>query len=287
MDLNQMLMDNGYNPYSMPDRDFVPLAIVWQNDKKKFVRVGMLSDFLEFSEGLPRPDTPKLSDTEDKQEFAGVSGSKIDASFGISLLKNMFAQMGLISLSTKINFNKIDKIELSYNNVKSDSVDPSQIAHYIKSPPANPPKDDIISDQLVVNRTFIIFDILRSNSFKVKCYSKETADAITQVNIINNIVKDDSTIKITKESDTTLNFTGPGYQTFALRVRPFWIIKDDKGNKKFYFKAKPPSIFENIVGLLTTSRTKSPDRDAGYDSTPWKYPNDSVVFPTGSFFNFD
>ena len=308
LDLYKVLEENGYNPYSMPDRDFVPLAIVRQNDKKKFERVGLLPKFVEFPKDIPKPEDPKFLPPEKKSDFSALSTSQIDASLGLSLLKNIFAQMAVSSLSTTIKFNKINKVELSYTDVISDSIDPVDIASYIDSP-ATPPESDMISDQLEENNTYIIYDILKSDSFTVTCHAQEMADAITEVNIIKNILKDEGKINIQQESDTSLSFKGPGYQTFAIRIRPFWITRDNTGKKMFFFKSRPPSWNERLgIGHLFTQgrsgpspaarqpQSSAPPADSRNTYLPrhtWSAPpadrtiGDSVVLPTGSFYSFD
>jgi hypothetical protein len=261
-ELYKFLEENGYNPYSMPDRDFVPLTIVRKNDRGKYTREGSLEDFVEFPSGSPSPEKPPCLPPEEKPEFSMMSSEQIDASLGINLLKNIFAHMDLSSFSTNITFNKVNKMELSYNNVVSDSVDPVKIAKYI-SPPATPSS---VSDQLEVNRTFIIYDILRSNSFQIKCYAKEMADAKTEIIVIKNALQDQSKITITQESDNSLSFKGSGYLTFALRIRPFWVSE----NNTFFFKAPRPSI----LGRFMMVRREQPIRD-------------SVLLPRGAFYSFD
>jgi len=293
-DLYKILEENGYNPYSMPDRDFIPLAIVRQNDKKKFERVGLLPKFVKFPKDIPKPKKPKLLKPEKKPDFSAISTSQIDASLGLSLLKNIFAQMDISSLSTEIKFEKINKVELSYTDVISDSIDPVDIATYIDSP-ATPPESDMISDQLEQNNTYIIYDILKSDSFTIKCHAEENADAVTEVNIIKNILKDDSKINIQQGSDTSLSFKGPGCQTFAIRIRPFWIIKDNAGKKAFFFKTTPPSFFERFSRTIFRSTTMGGGSE-GRTKLPQDIPSarragssmgDSVILPTGSFYRFD
>ena len=293
-DLYKVLEENGYNPYSMPDRDFVPLAIVRQNDKKKFERVGLLQKFVKFPKDFPKPEDPKLSEPEKKPDFSSISTSKIDASLGLSLLKNIFAQMDVSSLSTTIKFNKINKIELAYTNVISESIDPVDIATYIDDP-ATPPESDMITDLLEKNNTFIIYDILKSDSFTIKCHAEEMADAVTEVNIIKNILKVESKITIQEGADTSLSFKGPGYQTFALRIRPFWVIKDTSGKKMFFFKSKLPSLFDKFKGSIFKSTSRG-ERSSGRSDLPQRSSQDrpsgrtikdSVVLPAGSFYRFD
>lgn len=282
-DLNSLLIENGYNPYSMPDRDFVPLAVVRQNQKKTFERVGLLSEFVEFPANAKKPDPVALS-TERKSEFSSVFTAQVDASLGASLLKNIFAQIGETSASTKIKFDKVDKIELSYTNVLSDCVDPVRIAKYL-TPPAAPPASDLVAGLLRPNYTFLIYDILKSNSFTVKCHAKEEAGSKTDVSMLKDIVKTDSTITITEESDTSLTFKGADFQTFALRIYPFW-IRDKGGEKGFFFQPKPPSFFDAIGGMFT-----SPSRGMGggdmapkRERAPGKMRKDSYVLPEGYFY---
>jgi hypothetical protein len=293
-DLYKVLEENGYNPYSMPDRDFVPLAIVRQNEKKKFERVGLLPKFVKFPKDIVKPEDPKLLEPEKKPDFSAISTSQIDASLGLRLLKNIFAQMDVSSLSTAITFNKINKVELSYTNVISDSIDPVDIASYIDFP-ATPPESDLISDQLEKNNTYIIYDILKSDSFTVTCHAQEKADAVTEVTIIKNILKDESKINLQQGSDTSLSFKGPGYQTFAIRIRPFWITRDNTGKKTFFFKSKPPSFFEKFTHSLSRPTTRDDSSD-GRTTVPQQIPSarpagksigESVILPTGSFYNFD
>jgi hypothetical protein len=203
---------------------------------------------------------------EDKPDFSSVGTSKIDASIGLYFLKNMFSQMGALSLSSAIQFSKINKIELSYINVKSEAVDPVKIAHYIDIP-ATPSKSEIICDQLEADKTYIIYDILKSDSFSMACYANEKADAKTEVDIIKKIVKDESDITMNRESDNTIIFKGADYQTFAIRVRPFWITEDKTGKKSFYFKPRRRSWFERsgilnwFQGTIKGSESLTIDRE--------------------------
>jgi len=293
-ELNKLLEENGYNPYSMPDRDFVPLAIVKKNEYDRFVRKGLLPDFVQFPPGTFCRE-PQCLPPENKPQFSNTNTSQLDASLGVSLLRNIFAQIGLGSFTTNITFNKVKKIELSYNNVISDSIDTVQIAKYI-SPPAAPPPPGRVLDELEVKRTYIIYDILKSNSFKIKCYSKDAAGAKTEIEALKNIFKDQSNINITYETDNSLIFEGPGYQTFAVRIRPFWVNREDNS---FFFKERIPSIFDNIWGRLKgvgpMGRSPVPSRGFDYASLPGSEPSplpeieiqDDVLFPPGAFYKFD
>jgi hypothetical protein len=284
-DLYSVLDANGYNPYSMPDRDFVPLAVVRQNEKKKFERVGLLPKFVTFPDNVPKPPDPALLPPEKKPDFSSLSTAQIDASFGLNLMKNIFAQMDGAGFSTVIRFDKVNKVELSYTNVISDSIDPVDIAAFIDAPAA-PPQSNMITDQLEANNTYVIYDILKSDSFTVKCHAKETADAVTEVNVIKTVLKDESRINIQQESETSLSFSGPNFQTFALRIRPFWIMKDKTGKKQFFFRSKPPSFLERIG--ISPPRTRGVGRGGSSSgSPPGRMVGDSFVLPAGSFYQFD
>lgn len=147
MDLYSVLEANGYNSYSMPDRDFVPLVVVWMNPNKKFERIGMLPRFVSFPANMLQRSQPVVLPPKPKPIFSSIRTALIDASFGLNFLKNIFAQMGVADFSTKIKFSKVNKIEISYSNVMSDSVDPVDIAAYIDAP-ATPAESQMIASQL-------------------------------------------------------------------------------------------------------------------------------------------
>lgn len=279
-DLFSELTANGYNPFSMPDRDFVPLAVLRQNKQKKFERVGMLPKFVAFSKDTERPADPAPLEPENKAEFSSVFTKKMDASMGVGILKNIFSAMIKTDISTKINFNKVNQVELAYNNVVSDTVDPAEIAAFLDE--GQPVKAGLVADLLEPDKTFVAFDTLRSDAFTVRCHAAEKADAVTEVNVLKDVINTDSTIKITEETDTSLTFKGPGFQTFATRVYAFWIVTK-AGKRSFLFQKDPPSWFESVGLSLGPSRGMDGKKEHKPEGRMMK---GSYVLPEGSFFRF-
>ncbi len=284
-DLNSLLIENGYNPYSMPDRDFVPLAVVRQNANRKFERVGMLPDFVDFPANAQKPDPAPLP-REKKPEFSSVFTTRIDATLGASLLKNTFARLGETGASSKIKFNKVNKVELSYTNVVSDCIDPVRIAKYLDVP-AKPVKGEMAASQLEPNKTFVVYDTLKSDSFTVRCHAEEEADARTEVSMIKDVVKTESTINIREESDTSLTFRGEEFQTFALRIYPFW-IKDKGGKKAFFFQSKPPTFLDTVGSIFKAAPRdgmgRGSDAEPARKRAPGQMKAGSYVLPEGYFY---
>lgn len=280
-DLFSELNANGYNPYSMPDRDFVPLAVLRQNRQKKFERVGLLQKFVEFPKDAPRPADPAPLAPENRAEFSSLFTRQMDASIGTGILKNILSATVQTDISAKINLNKVDKIEIAYNNVVSDTVDPTEIAAYLDA--GRPVKPGILADLLVPDRTFVAYDTLRSDSFSVRCHAGEKADAVTEVNVLKDVLKTESSIKISEETDTSVTFRGPGFQTFATRVYPFWIATK-AGKRSFLFRPEPPSWFESAGLSFGPSRGAG---DGGREHKPeGKMVKGSYVMPEGAFFRF-
>jgi hypothetical protein len=284
-DLFQQLSDNGYNPYSMPDRDFVPLAVLLQGKEKTFERMGMLPQFVEFPPHTPRPADPVALPPEAKAGFNSLFTSRIDASIGAGILKNIFSALAMTDISTKINFKRVNKVELSFNNVISDTVDPVEIAAYLDK--GKPVRPGLTAGQLVPKKTFVAYDTLKSDSFTIKCHADEKADAVTEVNVLKNVLSANSKIKITEKTDTSISFSGPGFQTFAFRMWAFWIVTK-AGRRSFLFQKDPPGWLEDIFGIA-----KGPSRGGGTAGAAQpKQPagrmvGDSFVLPTGTFFRFD
>jgi hypothetical protein len=280
-DLFSELKANGYNPYSMPDRDFVPLAVLWQNKQKKFERVGLLQKFVEFSKDTPRPSDPHPLDPENKAEFSSIFTKQMDASIGAGILKNIFSAAVKTDISTKINFTKVDKVEIAYNNVVSDAIDPVEIAAFLDA--GQPVKPGHVADLLEPNRTFVAYDTLRSDSFTVKCHAEEKADAVTEVSVLKNVIKTDSTIKMSEETDTSLTFKDLGFQAFAIRVYPFWIMTKS-GKRSFFFQPEPPSWFDSVVHSMGS--TRGPGSGVKEHRPEGSMVNKSYVLPEGAFFRF-
>jgi hypothetical protein len=282
-DLNEVLKENGYNPYSMPDPDFVPLAIVQKNKYGKFERAGVISDFVKFPPGLQRQEP--IPQTQDGAvSFYSSSTQKMEASIGLNFLQNILSRLKVASLNIGITDNTFSQVELSYPNVKSDSVDIVHIEEYIDSP-AYPKTTDILAK----NVSYVINDILKSNSFNIAFHSGETASSSTAVDLLKECLKTNGAITITHESDNAITFEGPTYQTFALRVRPFWTLGVGK-DRKFYFGAQPPS-FWNFFGIYKGGRSyRSGGSSSGSSHESLTRKNnslaESVVFPESSFYSF-
>lgn len=120
----------------------------------------------------------------------------------------------------------------------------------------------------------------------MNCHAAETADAATEMSVIMNTLKDESSINLQQESDTSLSFKGPGFQTFAIRIRPFWITTDPSNKKQFYFRSSPPSMLDRFKHRGPVMRGGSRSAESHERLTGEDIAN-SLVLPVGSFYRFE
>jgi hypothetical protein len=205
---------SAYEVVPDPDMDLSPLSIIDEH----FTKIGDLWDFIDFTSEVQAPDIKRNEKKIDRNQ---VFVNTTDADLHVGLLNKFFSNLGLSSADFKINFNETKKIEMKFDNVLSDSTFPVKIAEYIGKGQftSNDEKIKLVDKHA---KTFLLFDIIKSNSISVKLMNAQGAGAKTDISIIKDIGEIGSHIQIDEKGDTIITYAYPEPLTIGVKQYGFW-----------------------------------------------------------------
>jgi len=213
--------NTGYCIARNPDADVGPLSVIDRSGK----RIGSVSDFINFPPNVKKPDIKK---DESKPNLSQVSVYSSDGEFAVGFLKNILQFFYFGSLSASVKWDSSTIAQMTFNNVLSDSVSseglssPVQIAKYIQ-------QGSITDEKMVLDfidkkrESFLVFDIIKSNSFTITFNKGRAAKSRTLINYLKNTASVKGTAKIEENNDFTLTYSQDKPLTVGTQQYDFWI----------------------------------------------------------------
>ena len=217
--------DSGYDIVPDPDEDITPLSIIDDSGTP----IGDISDFFDFPADVTPPVIKK---NEPKSDLSQVSVTSTDANLNIGILKNILPSFSIGSFSTSIQFEKANIAEMKFINVLSDSVLPVKIVKYIQ-------KGSLTNEKMILDfidekrKTFLVFDIAKSNSFTITLIKSEDAESKTAIDFLKSIASVKGDAKIGQKDAVVLTYSKEKPLTFGTKQYPFYVEKTLLGNTVF------------------------------------------------------
>ncbi|MEN6609987.1 MAG: hypothetical protein ABFC24_04030 [Methanoregulaceae archaeon] len=220
--LGMIGQDTGYDFIPNPDEDIRPLTII----NKSYDPIGRLDHFFSF----PAGEDLTVKTEENKPDITQATVKGTDASLDAGLLKNILSVFYLGNISTKIELKKTRKIEMKFNNVRSDSVWPVEMAIYMKKGTLT--KEEVLLDFISKKQeTYLIYDILKSNSFSITLKDEDGGASKTDVSVIQGIASVKGDISIQHTDDATLTYSFEKPIAFGAKLWEFYVKESFFGKK--------------------------------------------------------
>jgi len=205
----------GYTPILLPRERIAPLDLVGRLPGGRARQLGSLLRLV-----VGDADPPALRTNERVAQISGRHTDALDVGIGLRLLARFLAAFAPITVALELAFERARKIEFSYEDVRSDSVDLLELRRWLGRRPSldhtNPAVDDYFigeGEAVVITRT------LKADTFGVVAYDEEErrleVDLTAQRRKLAEAGVEASTdvrLKITFKGPTRLVFAFQGYR---------------------------------------------------------------------------
>lgn len=245
----------GYNVVRLPRKGIEPMDVLGKRDSVE--RLGRLSAVWKTQAPEPRPSAP--------QPVADVEGRKsqdLELSIGLKALENALRGLGAAVPSVDFAFRQARKVQFTYTNITSVSVDPLEAGNYLASGDlsvANP----VVAQYFLEDdaHAFLIVDVLRSDSICVTAKAESGISVDLDVPAIQGIVGAGVGVKQGGASSSTVIFQGPepvtfGFKAFAIAFADgHWTLKGTKASGAMAFAIPGEDTGGDEPVLFATSGT--------------------------------
>lgn len=225
--LNQI----GYNPILSPGTEIKPLVLT-EREGDVLTALGPISEF-----AINPATPPQIKANQPSVSLSGAKVGKIDAKAGVNFLDVVLKFFGAGSLGIDLGYKKAEKIEFAFGNVKKDSVTPVELSKYLKKlePDLNNDFYDEIDEE---GKSFVIFDVLKSNTISVIAYDGENKKLDVNADAIKSVLGLEIEVKSDSKETQKIYYQGSDYLSFAFKAIPVWV---EVVNSTPYFRIKSPS----------------------------------------------
>jgi len=117
----------GYNVVKLPREKIEPLLVI-AGKKQGLEVLGPLSHFVVDASSIP-----PVKCNEETAEISSMKTNKLDSSLGIDLMNTLLSAMGAAGGKVNLGYQKTGQIEITFDNVLSDYVYPTDIDDYLLS----------------------------------------------------------------------------------------------------------------------------------------------------------
>lgn len=209
----------GYNVVKMPRAGIDPLLVLGRD--KALNPIGPLSTVWRAEQAPPAPGPPQAATSVE-----GQKSEKLDLSIGLKLLANALAAFGATTPSLEFAYSRARKVQFTFTNVKSVSIDPFTLGDYLASGDLNL-QNPFVSRYFDDDDTnaYIVTEVLKSDTVTVTATDSNEVGVKLDVPAISNVVGASVKISGGGDSSGTLSYTGPDAVTFGFRA--FEIIYAD------------------------------------------------------------
>lgn len=209
----QTLNAYGFTAVSLPRQGITPLSIFTGDEGKGYKFIGTLSEF--YKEGSS--NLPKITTDQDVIAFKTVSTGKFNSKIGLDFLDGFFSQFADIGMKIKIFFNKADKLEIRFENVKYDSVSPNDIFKYVVS--STPAEESLLKDSLRrYEEAYVVIETLKSNNINIGAYDEKGMGADIGFDAMKNLASGSGSIEKIDTRDNSMLTQGKNYLTFGVKA---------------------------------------------------------------------
>lgn len=245
----------GYNVVRLPRKDISPMDVLGKRDSVE--RLGRLSAIWKTAAAEPAVSAPQpVSDVE------GQKSQDLELSIGLKVLENALKGLGAAVPSLNFAFKQARKVQFTYTNVTSASVEPLDVGNYLASGDLNTNNAAVAPYFLDEDaHAFLIVDVLRSDSISVTAKSESGVETTLDVPAIQGVVGVNIGVKPGSAGSSTITFKGPepitfGFKAFIIAYSDGrWTLRGAKASGDMAFAVGGEDVDSSEPVLFTTSGT--------------------------------
>ncbi len=241
----------GYNPILSPSTDISPLVLT-EREGDVLTALGAISEF-----AINSATPPQIKANQPSVNLSGAKVGKIDAKAGVNFLDVVLKFFGAGSLGVDLGYKKAEKIEFEFGNVKKDSVTPVELSKYLKElkPDLNNDFYDEIDEE---GKSFVIFDVLKSNTISVVAYDGNNKKLDLDTDAIKSVLGLEIEVKSDSKETEKIYYQGSDYLSFAFKAIPVWV---EVVNNTPYFRVKLPSDTDDDLIIKSVTPLEAKDKE--------------------------
>jgi len=206
----------GYNTVKFPRASIVPLLVI-SGQRTALEALGPLSDFVTGA-----TYTPQVICDEPAPDITGKKTNKLELSVGLDLLNRLLSVMGAASGKIDASYQNARSIQLTFKNVLSDYVYPSEIDKCLLS--GKPVMNSLLKTWMdKVGEAFIITRTIKSKSFGVTAYDSSGSALNMDVQGIQNVIGASGKISPSAENSSEIQYEGTKMLSFGFQAISFCI----------------------------------------------------------------
>jgi hypothetical protein len=213
-----MLRTQNYNVVRHPRDGILPLQLI-----------GQFQDAVHLLGGLdklivnPPAQSPKITSDVAAADLEGEQSDKQDIGIGLNFLGSVLSALSGGNLDIKAQYNRARKLQFTFNDVTTDSVEPLDVGNYLKKGQVD--ADNLVLQQFVLGKgnLFLITTCLKAKRITVKTENDKGGEVALDVPVIKGIVG--GTVKVDAKADQSavVTYTGTksivfGFQAFRVGV---------------------------------------------------------------------
>ena len=244
----------GYNVVRLPRAGIEPMLVLGKAQSLEML--GKLSAVWKTS--LPEPSVGAPQTVAD---LNGKQSDKLELSVGLKILANALQGLGASVPSLDFAFSRARKVQFTYTNATSTSVNPLDAGNYLASGDlfsANPiVQSYFLGDQ---GHAFLIVDVLKSDTLTVSATAENGSDVKLDVPAIQGVLGASLGVKSGNASDSVIQFQGKtpitfGFKAFAISFEGGrWNLRGAKPGQDLAFAFDPSGEAEDETeGILFTT----------------------------------
>jgi hypothetical protein len=202
----------GYNVIKLPRVGIEPMDIVGRDSSTEWL--GKLSRVWNTTMPPPEPGPPQPA-----ANVQGQKSDKLELSVGLKILENALRAFGATVPSLAFAYNRARKIQFTFGNVTSTSVEPLAAGNYLGSGDLNT-NNPVVSHYFLEDHAeaFLIFDVLKTTSIDVTATDDSGTEIKVDVPQIQATVGVNVGVGVSGSAQATLTFSGQTPVSFGFRA---------------------------------------------------------------------
>jgi hypothetical protein len=227
----------GYNVILTPREGLAP-GLVLAGVKTALDRLGPLSDFVQGS-----PPLPFVQGNLQAPNVTQKTSNKLGLDLGVNLLDRLLKAMNACDGKIGAHYAKAANIELIFEDVLLDTMDPSALGKYLGST-----LPDTVNPWMAhldgPGKAYVVTEIIKSDKFGVVAYGENSETLELDTQAIQQMLGGNA--KVTQSGSRTreLVYQGPKHLVFGFRAVEFWIDT----------KNQPPAFHLNLTGSILVAK---------------------------------
>jgi hypothetical protein len=212
-----MLRTQNYNVIRHPRDGILPLQLIGQYEDAVHLLGGLEKLLVD-----PPPQLPKITSDQAAADLEGEQSDKQEVGIGLNFLNSVLTALGG-KLGVKAQYNRARKLQFTFNDVTTDSVEPLDVGNYLKKGQVD--ADNLVLQQFVLGKgtLFLITTCLKAKRITVKTENEKGGEVALDVPVIKGIVGGDVKVDATADQSAVVTYTGTksivfGFQAFRVGV---------------------------------------------------------------------